>query len=199
MWVEELRTDNPYHDIVKQACKEAGLPFNPDFNGAEQEGYNTVQVMMKNGERFHTGKAYINPHLGVRQNLTLMTDTHCLRVLFEGKRAVGVEVLRGGQRQALRCRREVIVSGGGILSAKLLLLSGVGPGADLQGLGITVVQRPARRRAKPDGPPGLHAGLPHTRRHEPAGPVTGLRRQLVRALASTGARDAACWPPTSPS
>ena len=140
MWVEELRTDNPYHGIVKQACKEAGLPFNPDFNGAEQEGYNSVQVMMKNGERFHTGKAYIHPYLGVRQNLTLLADTLCQRVLFEGTKAVGVEVVRGGQVQVLRSRREVIVSGGGILSAKLLMLSGVGPGPDLQALGLPVVQ-----------------------------------------------------------
>ena len=139
VWVEELRTGNPYHGIVKRACSEAGLPFNPDFNGAEQEGYNCTQVMMKNGERFHAGKAYIHPHLGTRPNLQLLTDTQCLRVLLDGTRAVGVEVLRGGQRQSLRCRREVIVSGGGILSAKLLLHSGIGEGTQLQGLGIPVV------------------------------------------------------------
>lgn len=138
-WVEELRTDNPYHGIVKQACAEAGWPFNPDFNGAEQEGYNSVQVMMKNGERHHSGKAYIHPYLGSRSNLQLLTETDCSRVLFEGKRAVGVEIVANGQRRTLRCRREVIVAGGGILSAKLLQLSGVGEGTELQSIGIPVV------------------------------------------------------------
>ncbi len=139
MWVENLRTDSPYHDVIKRACSEAGWPYNPDFNGAAQDGYNTVQVMTKNGERWHTGKGYIHPYLGRRPNLHLMCDTHCTRVLFDGKRAVGAEVLQGGQRRVLRARREVIVCGGGVLSAKLLLLSGVGPGAELQAMGIPVI------------------------------------------------------------
>lgn len=139
VWVEELRTDNPYHDIVKQACAEAGWPFNPDFNGVEQEGYNTTQVMMKNGERWHVGKAYIHPCLGVRPNLTLHTETDCFRILFEGRRAVGVEVIADRGRRQIRCRREVIVAAGGLLSAKLLLLSGVGDGQELKSFGIPVV------------------------------------------------------------
>jgi choline dehydrogenase-like flavoprotein len=139
LWVEELRTDNPYHGMVKQACREAGLPFNPDFNGAEQEGYNCVQVMMKNGERFHVGKAFIHPHLGKRANLRLYTDTECTRILFEGKRAVGAEVIADGARQQIRARREVIVAGGGFLSPKLLMHSGVGAGQELQRFGIPVV------------------------------------------------------------
>jgi len=140
LWVEELRTDSPYHAIVKRACEEAGLPFNPDFNGVEQEGYNCTQVVMKNGVRWHTGKAYIHPHLGVRKNLHLFVDTECTRILFEGKRAVGVEVLSGGMKRQMRARKEVIVAAGGLLSAKLLQLSGVGIAADLQALGIPVVQ-----------------------------------------------------------
>ncbi|MBB1077510.1 GMC family oxidoreductase N-terminal domain-containing protein [Rhodoferax sp. 4810] len=139
VWVEDLRTDNPYHAIVKQACAEAGLPYCPDFNGAEQEGYNTTQVTMKNGERNNAGKAYILPHLGVRQNLRLFVDTTCTRILFENKRAVGVEVISNGECRQIRARREVIVSSGGLLSAKLLQLSGVGNGQDLQALGIPVV------------------------------------------------------------
>ena len=137
-WVEELRTDNPYHDIIKQACTEAGFAANPDLNGAEQEGYWSAQVMMKNGERFHAGQAYIHPYLGVRRNLHLLIDTECTRILFDGARAAGVEVISAGERRTLRCRREVIVACGGILSAKLLQLSGVGDGGDLQALGIPV-------------------------------------------------------------
>jgi choline dehydrogenase-like flavoprotein len=138
-WVEDLRTDNPYHLLFKQACAEAGERFNPDFNGAEQDGYNSVQVMMKEGERFGVNKAFIRPHLGQRPNLTVHTQTECTRILFDGTRAVGVEVLAGGQRRTVRCRREVIVACGGILSPKLLQLSGVGDGAALQALGIPVV------------------------------------------------------------
>lgn len=139
VWVEELRTDNPYHAIVMQACSEAGLPYNPDFNGAEQEGYNCTQVMMKGGERFHTGKAFIYPHLGRRSNLQLLTDTECTRIVFEGKRAVGVDVIADGTRRQIKARREVIVTGGGFLSPKLLMLSGVGAAQDLRTLGIPVV------------------------------------------------------------
>jgi choline dehydrogenase-like flavoprotein len=138
-WVEDLRTDNPYNELFKQACAEAGERFNPDFNGADQEGYNTTQVMMKNGERFGVNKAYIRPHVGRRTNLHVFTETTCARILFEGKRAVGVDVTNGNQRRTVRCRREVIVACGGILSPKLLQLSGVGDATDLQALGIPVV------------------------------------------------------------
>ena len=144
VWVEELRTDNPYHRVIADACNELGWPHNPDFNGATQDGYNVVQVMMKNGERHHVGAAYILPHLGARKNLTLHCDTECTRILFEGKRAIGVEVIHNGTRRTIKARKEVIVAGGGILSAKLLLLSGVGDGAHLQTHGIAQVhQSPA--------------------------------------------------------
>lgn len=138
-WVEDLRTDNPYNELFKQACAEAGERFNPDFNGAEQEGYNTSQVMMKRGERFGANKAYIRPIVGLRRNFHLFTQSECSRILFEGRRAVGVEINAGGTRRIVRCRREVIVACGGILSPKLLLLSGVGDGEALRGLGIPVV------------------------------------------------------------
>lgn len=139
LWVEDIRTDSPWQSIIKQACLEAGEPFNPDYNGAEQEGFAPVQVMMKNGERFHTGKSYIHPYLGKRNNLSLYCDTHCTKILFEGKRAIGVEVFHQGVLRKILARKEVIISSGGILSAKLLQLSGVGDGADLQNLGIRCV------------------------------------------------------------
>ena len=137
-WVEDLRTDNPYNELFKQACAEAGERFNPDFNGAEQEGYNTSQVMMKRGERFGVNKAYIHPLLGVRRNLHLFAETECTRIVVEGTRAVGVEVVSGGTRRTVRARREVIVACGGILSPKLLMLSGVGDGEALRRHGIPV-------------------------------------------------------------
>jgi len=140
LWVEELRTDNPYHPIIHQACREAGWPHNPDFNGENQEGFNTVQVMMKGGERHSVAKSFILPHLGRRANLKLHVDTECTRILFEGKKAAGVEVIHNGQVRQMRARKEVILAAGGILSAKLLLLSGVGAGAELRAHGIPVVQ-----------------------------------------------------------
>ncbi|QLG96735.1 GMC family oxidoreductase, partial (plasmid) [Pseudomonas yamanorum] len=61
MWVEESRTGNPYQELCLQACAEAGLPYNPDLNGASQEGCRRTQVFMKNGVRYGVGKAYIHP------------------------------------------------------------------------------------------------------------------------------------------
>jgi choline dehydrogenase-like flavoprotein len=138
-WVDDLRTDNPYNELFRQACVEAGERCNPDFNGAGQEGCNTSQVMMRNGERYDVNKAFIRPHVGRRGNLHVFTETQCTRVLFEGRTATGVEVIAGGRRRTVRCRREVIVACGGILSPKLLQLSGVGNARDLQALGIPIV------------------------------------------------------------
>ncbi|MBP8190227.1 MAG: GMC family oxidoreductase N-terminal domain-containing protein [Acidovorax sp.] len=144
VWVEELRTDNPYHATMRQACEEAGWPYNPDLNGATQEGFRPTQVMMKRGERHHAGQAYILPHLGQRPNLQLQCESPVTRILFEGQRAVGVEVIHQGHKRQIRARKEVIVSSGGLLSAKLLQLSGVGDGSALQHLGIpTVAHLPA--------------------------------------------------------
>ena len=139
VWVEELRTDNPWHATLRQACEEAGWPYNPDLNGATQDGFRPTQVMMKGGERHYAGQAYILPHLGKCPNLQLQCDSPVTRILFEGTRAVGVEVMQGGQLRQIRARNEVIVSCGGLLSAKLLQLSGVGDGAALQRLGIASV------------------------------------------------------------
>lgn len=139
MWVEELRTGNPYQELYLRACEEQGMPRSPDFNGALQEGCRRTQVFMKKGVRNGVGKAYIHPVLKRRSNLHLWVDTQCLRILFEGKRAVGVEIEGPQGRRIIRCRKEIIVSGGAIMSAKLLQLSGVGDPEWLQPLGIDVV------------------------------------------------------------
>ena len=139
MWVEELRSGNPYHELCMRACEEAGIRRNPDLNGDSQEGVRPTQVFMKHGHRYGVAKAYIHPLLGTRPNFHLLVDTQCTRILFEGTRAVGVEVVHQGQRRTLRCRKEVIVAGGGILSAKLLQLSGVGDPEWLAPLGIPIV------------------------------------------------------------
>jgi choline dehydrogenase-like flavoprotein len=96
------------------------------------------QVTHKNGERFSAAKAYLTPHLG-RPNLKVMTEAHTTRILVEGRRAVGVEVRVGGQLQQLKARREVLLCAGALQSPQVLLLSGIGPGAQLQQHGIGVV------------------------------------------------------------
>ncbi len=129
------------HPLVQDyiaACGQAGLPANPDFNGAEQEGAGIYQMTIKGARRNSTARAFLRPAMK-RPNLKVITRAQVTRVLTEGRRAVGVEYLQGGQRVELRCNAEVILSGGAINSPQLLQLSGIGPGALLQGLGLPVV------------------------------------------------------------
>lgn len=129
------------HPLVQDyiaACGQAGLAHNPDFNGAEQEGAGTYQMTIKSARRNSTARAFLRPAMK-RANLRVITRAQVTRVLIEGKGAVGVEYLQGGQRHELRCNAEVILSGGAINSPQLLQLSGIGPGALLQGLGLPVV------------------------------------------------------------
>ncbi len=121
------------------ACGEAGLPYVRDFNGAEQEGAGTYQMTIKGGRRNSAARAFLRPAMR-RSNLAVITRAMVTRVIIEDGRAVGVEYVRGGVAHVLRCDAEVILAGGAINSPQLLQLSGVGPGALLQGLGIGVVR-----------------------------------------------------------
>ncbi|MES2990864.1 MAG: choline dehydrogenase [Pseudomonadota bacterium] len=136
--VMDLRSPNRFGPVFVDAAAQAGYPRNDDFNGATQEGVGLYQVTQKNGERGSVAKSYLTPNLG-RSNLTVMTGAHTTRVLMEGKRAVGVEVRVGGALQQLKARREVLLSAGALQSPQLLMLSGIGPGAQLQKHGIAVV------------------------------------------------------------
>jgi choline dehydrogenase-like flavoprotein len=136
--VMDLRSPNRFNPLFVQAAQQAGYTRNTDFNGAAQEGVGAYQVTHKDGERFSAAKAYLTPHLG-RPNLKVITGAMTTRVLLEGQRAVGVEARIGGQLQQLKARREVIVSAGALQSPPILMLSGIGPGAQLQQLGIPVV------------------------------------------------------------
>ncbi len=136
--VAELRSPSALNQMFLQACAMNGIPYNPDYNGAEQFGAFMYQVFHKNGERHSAAKAYITPHLS-RPNLTVKTNTITSQILFEGQRAVGVRVLQGGQTHELRANKEVIVSAGAFGSPQLLMVSGVGPAAELQRHGIPVV------------------------------------------------------------
>jgi choline dehydrogenase len=124
-------------DYIK-ACAQAGLPYNPDFNGAEQEGAGTYQMTIKSARRNSAARAFLRSAMK-RQNLKVITGAQVTRVLLDGKRAVGVEYVQNGQRAELRCNAEVILAGGAINSPQLLQLSGIGPGGLLAGVGVPVV------------------------------------------------------------
>jgi choline dehydrogenase len=109
--------------------------YSPDLNGAQAEGVGIYQINTRNGRRASTANAYLRPAMK-RGNLELRTKAQATRILFEGRRAIGVEYRRGGALVEARVRREVILSGGSINSPQLLQLSGIGDAALLKSLGI---------------------------------------------------------------
>ena len=130
--VTNLRTDSPVHEMFLEAARELQLPIRDDFNGAEQEGAGIYQVTQREGERWSAARGYIHPFMGNRANLHVETQANATRVLFDGKRAVGVEYRRGNELKQVRVRREVILAAGAFQSPQLLLLSGIGDAAALQ-------------------------------------------------------------------
>ncbi|MET0259403.1 MAG: choline dehydrogenase [Methylobacterium sp.] len=130
--------ENPLHEAFMRAAEEAGHLHNDDINGATQEGFGRMDMTVHNGRRWSTANAYLKPAMG-RANLKVQTGAFVERLVFEGRTATGVSYLVGGRRTVAKARREVIVSAGSINSPKLLMLSGVGPAADLAALGIDVV------------------------------------------------------------
>jgi len=136
--VSELQSPSPMNQVFLDACQSQGIPFNPDLNGAQHFGCYHVQVTQKNGERHSAAAAFIHPNLD-RTNLDVRTRAHTARVLFEGRRAVGAEYHRGGQTRTVRARREVVMSAGAFGTPQVLIASGVGPGEQLQSLGIPPV------------------------------------------------------------
>ncbi|KIC16911.1 GMC family oxidoreductase [Leisingera sp. ANG-Vp] len=120
------------NQVFVEACHQAGAPLNPDFNGASQAGTGRMDVKTSGGVRQSTAEAYLTPH---PKNLTVLTGTPVLKVLTEGRRATGILTGQG----KFHARGEVILSLGAFESPKLLMLSGIGPGAHLQEHGIQVV------------------------------------------------------------
>ena len=122
-----------------QAAREAQFRIREDFNAEEQEGLGIYQVTQKNGERWSAARGYIHPFMATRANLRVETNAHATRILFEGKRAVGVEYRQGKETKQIRARREVILSSGAFQTPQLLMLSGVGDSAALAKHGIATV------------------------------------------------------------
>jgi choline dehydrogenase-like flavoprotein len=128
--VSEGRSRYPIMDAFVKAGLEAGYPANADFNGEAQDGVGLYQVTQRNGMRCSTSVAYLHPAMG-RPNLKIVTGALTTRILFEGRRAVGVEIARDGTVETIRAEREVIVAAGAYNSPQLLMLSGIGPAAEL--------------------------------------------------------------------
>jgi len=137
MCISDIKKPSATSQAFVEACTRLQYPVNPDFNGERIEGVGTVQLNVRNGWRCSTAKGYLRPNLR-RKNLNLMTHAHVRRILFEGRRAVGVEVEQGGAVKRIGARREVIVSAGAINSPMVLMNSGVGPAAELEEVGIEV-------------------------------------------------------------
>ncbi len=134
-------TDIDYrHPLADDFIKGAigyGIPLNEDYNGAIQEGISYTQRTIFKGRRVSSARAFLRPALK-RSNIELWTKSHATKIVFDGKRAVGIQYSRGGQSYEIRARREIILSGGAVNSPQLLQLSGVGPAALLKEIGVPV-------------------------------------------------------------
>ncbi len=130
----------PICEAYFRAGQELGIPFNPDFNGASQEGLGYYQLTQKNARRSSASVAYLKP-ITNRKNLTVRTGVMVTRIVLEKGKATGVEIVArpGAQPEILHASREVIVSSGAIGSPKLLMLSGIGPADHLKSVGIKPV------------------------------------------------------------
>ncbi len=137
--VAELRSDNPFQDYFLDAGRALQMPITRDFNGDTQEGLGLYQVTQKNGERWSAARAYIEPHLSARKNLHVATGVAAKRIVFDGKRAVGVEIVRETRVETIRARAEVIVSTGALQTPQLLMLSGIGAAKHVSSVGVAVV------------------------------------------------------------
>lgn len=134
--VSDPTAKHPVSEAAIEACRQWGLQHR-DINGPEQEGVDWFQLTVKNGRRWSTASAYLNPARG-RPNLRIVTHAHAERIAIEGGRATGVQFHRAGTRQMARAHGEVIVCTGSIGSPQLLQLSGIGPSALLARHGIAV-------------------------------------------------------------
>ncbi|MEM5423344.1 GMC family oxidoreductase [Paraburkholderia ferrariae] len=136
--VSDLRLRRPIADHFIAAAQEIGIPLNQDYNGEFQEGVGYFQQTAYNGFRWSTAKGFLKP-ARKRSNLIVETRAQTTRILFEGRRAVGVEYLQDGVKKRARARTEVILASGAIGSPQILQHSGVGPAHVLRNAGVAVL------------------------------------------------------------
>ena len=141
--VSDLRLRRPIADHFIAGASECQIPLNDDYNGETQEGIGYFQQTASKGFRYSTATAFLKPAKR-RKNLTVITNAHTSRVVFDGKKAAGVEYFKQGKSHTVNARCEVILSAGAIGSPQILQCSGVSDGNHLQSLGIPVIlQQPA--------------------------------------------------------
>jgi choline dehydrogenase-like flavoprotein len=163
------REVHPLCDNFLEACEEAGFSRNPDFNGAAQEGVGLYQITAKNGFRVSTARAFLSK-ARKRPNVRVITNAHTTRLILEDGRATGAVYCQNGAEHTIKARREVILSAGAINTPQILMLSGIGDGADLQAKGIeTVLHSPTVGKNLQD-----HLGLDYLYRSK----VPTLNQQL---------------------
>ncbi|MGH3609991.1 MAG: GMC family oxidoreductase, partial [Pseudonocardiaceae bacterium] len=133
--VSDGRSRHVLMDAVLRAAEQAGHRRTEDFNGPEQDGVGYYQLTQRDGMRCSAAVAYLHPAMQ-RPNLTVITDALCTRILFDGRRAAGVEVERANALSELRAEREVILSAGAYNSPQILMLSGIGIADELHAYGI---------------------------------------------------------------
>jgi choline dehydrogenase-like flavoprotein len=136
--VSDARDRHPLALAFVEAALQCGYPRNDDFNGASQEGAGLYQTTTRGGVRCSTAKGYLKP-AARRANLRVVTDALTTRILFEGRRAVGIDYSVGGETRTARAAREIVLASGAYNSPQLLQLSGVGPARLLQSLGIAIL------------------------------------------------------------
>ena len=131
------KRDNPLMQAFVQAGRQAGYQLTDDYNGQQQEGFGPMEHTIHKGARWSAAKAYLRPALQ-RENCNLIRGL-ARKIVFSGRRAVGVELLAGGGLKTVRAKKEVILASSSINSPKLLMLSGIGPAAHLTAHGIQIV------------------------------------------------------------
>ncbi len=136
--VTDIDGPEPICEAFIDGAVGIGIPRNDDYNGATQAGVGYFQRVIEKGRRVSAYRAFLHP-VRHRPNLDIRTDAHTRRILFEGKRAVGIRYRKGGREIEIRARREVILASGSVGSPQLLQISGVGPAALLKDLGVEVV------------------------------------------------------------
>ncbi|MEY1556955.1 GMC family oxidoreductase [Yoonia sp. R2331] len=136
--VSNMRIQRPITDAWVAAAQAEGYPFNPDYNGATQEGVGFFQLTARNGRRCSSAVAYLNP-VKERDNLTIVTHALVQKIELDGTRATGISYRdRSGNTQTIKAAKEVILCGGAINSPQVLMLSGIGEAEQLSAHGITV-------------------------------------------------------------
>lgn len=135
--VQDLRFKHPLMERFVEAAVQAGYSRREDFNGAEQDGVGFFQVTQRNGRRWSTAAAYLRPAMS-RPNLRVIAGSLTTRVVLEGRRATGIEIVHDGNTDILHADREVILSAGTYNSPQILMLSGIGITSELRSVGIDV-------------------------------------------------------------